>query len=110
MAARWMIALVEPPSASRTRIAFSTASAVMIRLGRRSEPISDTAIRPVSSAMRSRSASTAGIAAAPAGIMPSASASDAIVLAVPMTAQEPAVLASRRSTASISSSLTSPAR
>ncbi|WP_405052283.1 3-oxoacyl-[acyl-carrier-protein] synthase III C-terminal domain-containing protein, partial [Sinorhizobium sp. 8-89] len=48
-------------------------------------------MRPVSSAMLRRSASTAGIAADPAGIMPIASASEAIVLAVPITAQVPEV-------------------
>jgi hypothetical protein len=42
--------------------------------------------------------------------MPSASAMQAIVEAVPITAQVPAVVASRPSTIEISSSLTLPAR
>ena len=106
IAVRWMIALVEPPIASSTRSAFSTDFAVMIRLGRRSVPISSTARRPLASAARRRSACTAGIAAVPGSVMPSASAIEAMVLAVPITAQVPAVVARLPSTSSISSSET----
>ena len=104
------MALVEPPIASSTRTAFSIASAVMIRLGRRSVPIISTARRPLASAARSRSACTAGIAAVPGSVMPSASAIEAMVLAVPITAQLPAVVARLPSICAISSSETSFAR
>ncbi len=67
----------------------------------RRECASATAARPVASPARKRSACTAGIAAVPGRSMPSASATHAIVLAVPMTAQVPAVVASRVSTRSI---------
>ena len=81
-----------------------------MRSGVRFEPISLTAAAPVASAARSRSACTAGIAAVPGRIMPSASARQAMVEAVPITAQVPAVTASWPSTSEISSASTSPAR
>jgi hypothetical protein len=58
---------------------------------RRSQPflINSTAQRPLASAARRRSACTAGIAALPGSAMPSASAIDAMVEAVPITAQVP---------------------
>ena len=61
---RWITALVEPPIASSTRSAFSTDLAVMISLGF-GPPLSAicAARRPLASAMRKRSACTAGIAA-----------------------------------------------
>ena len=65
---------------------------------------------PVASAATSRAACTAGIAALPGSAMPSASAMQAIVLAVPITAQVPAVVARLPSISSISSASTSPAR
>ncbi len=104
------MALVEPPSARRTRKAFSTEPGVTMRSGVSLEPIRRTAAAPVASAARSRSACTAGIAAVPGSIMPRASARQAMVEAVPMTAQVPAVVASRPSTASISVASMSPAR
>ena len=70
----------------------------MILSGVSFEPISFTASAPVASAARRRSACTAGIAAVPGSIMPSASAMQAMVEAVPITAQVPAVVASRPST------------
>ena len=82
----------------------------MILAGVRSPPIILAARSPVASAIRKRSAWTAGIAAEPGRLMPSASVIQAIVLAVPMTAQVPAVVASRPSTRSISASSISPAR
>ena len=66
--------------------------------------------RPDASARRSRSAWTAGIAAAPGNVIPSASATQAIVLAVPITMQVPAVGASRSLTASTSRCSISPPR
>ena len=105
-----MTPLVDPPSASSTRTAFSTAAAVMILSGVRSDFAIATARAPVASAARSRSACTAGIAAVPGSVMPSASAMAAMVLAVPITAQVPAVVTSRPSTASISVLSILPAR
>ncbi len=96
IAVRWMIALVEPPMASSTRSAFSTDFGVMISLGRIGELANATARAPLASAARRRSACTAGIAALPGSAMPSASAIDAIVDAVPITAQVPAVVAQKR--------------
>ena len=98
-----MIAFVEPPIASRTRSAFSKAAGVRMRSGVTREPASATAVSPVASAARSRSAWTAGMAAVPGSAMPSVSARQAIVLAVPMTAQVPAVVARLLSMPSISS-------
>ena len=105
-----MIALVEPPSASSTRSAFSTDFSLTILSGVTAEPIRLTAAMPVASAARRRSACTAGIAAVPGRIRPSASAMQAMVEAVPITAQVPAVTARLLSTCAISSALTSPAR
>jgi hypothetical protein len=110
IAVRWMMALVEPPIDSSTRNAFSTDFGVMILSGVSFEPISLTASAPVSSAARKRSACTAGIAAVPGRMMPSPSARHAMVEAVPITAQVPAVVARLFSTSVISFSSTLPAR
>ena len=110
MAARWMTPLVEPPSASSTRAAFSTEPWVMMRSGVRPMPIMRTAAAPEASAARMRSACTAGIAAVPGSVMPSASAMAAMVEAVPITAQEPAVVTSLPSTSSMSACGMRPAR
>ncbi len=110
MAVRWISALVEPPSESSTRSAFSTECSVMICEGRIGLAIRPTARAPASSAARRRSACTAGMAAVPGGIMPSASAMQAMVDAVPITPQVPAVVARRDSISAIRSPLTVPAR
>ena len=81
-----------------------------MRSGVSAEPMSLTAAMPVASAARKRSACTAGIAAVPGSIRPSASVMQAMVEAVPMTAQVPAVTARAPSTSEISASATSPAR
>ena len=83
-----MIALVDPPMAMSARIALSKACAVRTcdGLGPPASAIS-TARRPAISAMASRRASGAGIAAFPGSVIPSASATDAMVDAVPMTMQ-----------------------
>ena len=47
MAVRWMMALVDPPSASSTRSAFSTERGVMTWLGRIGAWISRTAAAPL---------------------------------------------------------------
>src|SRR3954471_8027835 len=98
MAVRWMIALVEPPIAIRTRNAFSTDFSVMIWLGRIGFFTSAIAVRPLYSAITRRSALTAGMAAEPGKAMPSVSATQAMLEAVPITAQVPAVEARRPST------------
>ena len=110
MAVKCSTALVEPPIAISTRSAFSTDRGVTIRSGVRPLRASRIAARPVASAARSRSAWTAGIAALPGRIMPRASAIEAIVLAVPITAQVPAVVARLPSISRISSVSISPAR
>jgi hypothetical protein len=110
IAVRCRMALVEPPMASSTRSAFSTDLGVMISLGFGPCAASVTACLPVASAARKRSECTAGIAAVPGSVMPSVSAMDAMVLAVPMTAQVPAVVARLLSISTISSDETSPAR
>ena len=71
---------------------------------------SRTANAPASSAARNRSACTAGIEPWPSGTIPSASARQAMVEAVPITPQVPAVVASRPSISPIRSAVTRPAR
>ena len=110
IAVKWMIALVEPPIASSTLSAFSTAARVTMRSGVSLEDARLSAAAPLASAARRRSAWTAGIAAVPGSAMPSASAMHAMVLAVPMTAQVPAVVARLASILSISPAGSWPAR
>jgi len=69
-----------------------------------------TACAPVCSAMRMRSAVTAGGEAPPGTVMPSASAMQAMVLAVPMTEQVPTLATSWLLTSAVSSASISPAR
>ena len=83
-----MTALVEPPIASSTVIALSNASAVRTARGRTLRA-SSTARLPVASASATRRASIAGTAADPGRLIPSASTTDAIVEAVPISAQWP---------------------
>ena len=80
---------MEPPSAITTAIAFSNASRVMTWravMPWRSIP---TTASPERCAKPSRRRSTAGGAAEPGSDMPSASATEAIVLAVYMPPQAP---------------------
>ena len=86
--------LVEPPIASNTRIAFSKASAVKILSIVKPSLAICTAQVPVSSAIRMRSAVTAGGVAPPGTVIPNASEIQAIVLAVPMTEQVPTLATS----------------
>ena len=69
-----------------------------------------TARAPVASALRKRSAITAGMQAPPGSIMPIASVTQAMVLAVPITMQVPALGASFDSISFISGWSISPAR
>ena len=72
-----------------TRIAFSKACLVMMSEGFRSSLTICTIRRPDICAMTRRRESTAGIAAFPDSAMPSASAIEAMVLAVPIVLQVP---------------------
>ena len=96
IAVRCRMPLVEPPIASSTRSALSTAAGVTIWRGCGPPPCaSATARMPLASPARRRSACTAGIVAVPGNVMPSVSARQAMVLAVPITVQVPAVVARR---------------
>ncbi len=101
---------VEPPTASSTRSAFSTLRSFTMRSGVTPSRASSTARAPVASATRKRSACTAGGVAAPGRLMPSASVTHAIVLAVPITAHVPAVVARFDSSSRMRASSSSPAR
>ena len=102
--------LVEPPMASSTRIAFSNAAGVRIRSIVSLSRAICTACAPVCSAIRMRSAVTAGGDAPPGIVMPSASAMHAIVLAVPITEHVPTLATSWSFTSAVSSASISPAR
>ena len=102
--------MVEPPSAITTAMAFSKASLVMIwRAVMPWRSISTTA-SPERWANPSRRRSTAGGAAEPGRLMPSASATAAIVLAVYMPPQAPSPGQIARSIRSTSSRVILPAR
>ena len=110
-AVRWMSPLVEPPIACRTTSALRNAAAVITSLGF-GPPLSAiaTAWRPLASAERRRSAWVAGMLAECGSARPMISTMHAIVLAVPITMQVPAVGARRPLTASISSAAMRPPR
>ena len=110
IAVRWITALVEPPSAIINRIAFSNARWVRTSLGRMPRRTVSTICRPTASAIRSRRASGAGMAAEPDKAIPSASAMAAIVEAVPITVQWPSERLMPSSSSRIASSSIVPAR
>jgi hypothetical protein len=89
IAIRWTIALVDPPRAMATMTAFSNASVVSRSRGLRSSHTMSTMRRPAAVAMRGWEESAAGIEEAPGSIRPSASATAAMVEAVPMVMQVP---------------------
>ncbi len=110
IASRCSTALVEPPSAITTAMAFSNASRVRICravMPARSMP---TTASPERCANPSRRRSTAGGAAEPGSDMPSASPTAAIVLAVYMPPQAPSPGQIARSMRSTSSRVIRPAR
>ena len=109
-ATRWMMAFVDPPIAMLTRMAFSKASRVRMREGRRPSRAISTARRPLSSAMARRRESAAGMFAQPLSVMPRASARLVMVDAVPITMQWPALREMQLSISHHSSSLSRPAR
>ena len=89
IAIRWMMALVEPPSAICTVSAFSKEPRESTSRGRRAAHTIATISRPESRAMRGWPASAAGIEEAPGKVMPSVSASAVRVAAVPIVMQWP---------------------
>ena len=110
MASRWSTALVEPPSAMTTAMAFSKAGLVMIWRAVMPWRSRLTTASPERWAKPSRRRSTAGGAAEPGSDMPMASATDAIVLAVYMPPQAPSPGQIARSILSTCSRLILPAR
>ncbi|KAG1387900.1 hypothetical protein G6F59_016201 [Rhizopus arrhizus] len=110
MAVRWTMPFVEPPIDSSTRKAFSMDLPLMIWSGVSRDAAMATAVAPVRSATRTRSAVTAGADAPPATIMPSASVMQAMVLAVPITEQVPTLATSWLFTSAISGASISSAR
>src|SRR6266853_1001638 len=110
IAIRWMIALVEPPMAMPVRTALSKASRVRTFDGFRSSRTISMMRRPDISASAMRRESAAGIAALPGRVMPSVSAIEAMVDAVPITMQCPAERERQDSISQNSSSLRRPAR
>ncbi len=92
MASRCTTAFVDPPIAASVTMALRNAARVMIALGRRSAATIATASRPVSCAPASSRVSAAGTPALPGTLMPRASATQAMVEAVPIVLQCPALL------------------
>ena len=85
----WIWALVEPPIAEFTVIAFSKASLVITWEGDKSSLTISTILRPVLNAICPRSLYGAGILAFPVKLIPNASAREFIVEAVPIVLQFP---------------------
>ena len=111
IAAKCTIPLVDPPIDCNTVNALRKASFVITLSG--VGPFSFailTAWAPVCSAWRKRSARTAGMHAPPGNIMPNASPTIAMVLAVPITPQVPADGTNWSVICAISSASISPAR
>src|SRR3954447_23953320 len=99
-----MTALVEPPRARTTLMAFSNEAR------ERGDAGSETIRRPVATAIRGWSESAAGIDAAPGMVRPRASTADVMVDAVPIVMQCPGDDAMRSSADAQSSSVMRPAR
>src|SRR5215469_15446602 len=89
IASRWITAFEEPPIAALLKIAFSMAFRVRILEMRRSSSTIFTIRRPLNWARVLRRASTAGMAALPGRLIPSASTMLAMLDAVPMVMQCP---------------------
>ncbi len=101
--------MVDPPRAMVTAMAFSNASFTMIWRGRMPFSSRSTTASPERRASSSRRGSTAAGEALPGSDMPSASPTEAMVLAVNMPAQLPSVGQAWRSIRASSSSLRAPA-
>ena len=109
MASRWSTALVDPPRALATAIAFSKAFLVMMSRGRIPSFNMLTTAAPAARASSSRRRSTAGGEAEPGNEIPSASPIDDIVLAVNMPPHAPSPGHALRSIAPNSSGVIVPA-
>ena len=108
IASRCSTALVDPPNAITTAMAFSNASLVMMSRAVMPRLSSSTTASPLALAKPSRRRSLAGGAALPGSDMPMASAALAIVLAVYMPPQAPSPGQIARSMVSTSSRDISP--
>ena len=86
---RWMIALVDPPTAASTVIARSNPAGVSSEDGRVPAATIETIRRPADSARSSAAASPDSNTAAPGSVIPSASAMIAMVEAVPIVLHAP---------------------
>lgn len=84
MAHRWITALVEPPTAIISTMALRMDSRVRIFRAVSPDRTISTIRSPLRRALRSRSLKNAGISAPPGRHMPSASAMQHMLLAVPM--------------------------
>ena len=104
MAMRWSTALVEPPRAMTTAMAFSKAALVMIWRGRMPSRSRFITACPLAKATSARRRSIAAADAEPGNDIPMASPTEAMVLAVNMPAQLPMVGQAARSMASSSAS------
>ena len=89
IASRCTTELVDPPTAATATIALRNDSFVITSLGLRSLRTMSTISRPDSCDFDSSSACAAGVPANPGIVMPSASATTAIVEAVPIVLQCP---------------------
>ena len=108
MARRCRTALVLPPNALTTAIAFSNAFFVMMSRGRMPKRNKFITASPARSASPSRRASTAGGEAVPGRLMPNASAIDDIVFAVNIPPHAPSPGHALRSISLSSSSVIVP--
>ncbi len=102
--------MVDPPTAPSTAIAFVNEPRDSSVLGRTPSRAMATARRPDATAWRRRSPVAAAAAPPPGSINPNASTKSAMVEAVPITMQVPAVGQSAPSTSSIATASTAPAR
>ena len=109
IARKWSTALVEPPIAIVTAIAFSNALRVRICRGRRSRPMAETSISAERAALSAFSASSAAMVDEYGRLRPIASNAEDIVFAVNIPPHEPAPGHARRSTSSSSAASIRPA-
>ena len=109
MASRCSTALVDPPRALTTAMAFSNASRVRMSLGRISLRSRFSTATPLAWAKSSRRLSGAGGDDDPGSAMPRASATAAMVLAVNMPAHDPSLGQAPHSISLSSASSMSPA-
>ena len=109
IASRCRTALVEPPVAITTLMAFSNACLVMISRGRKSRLTSSSSASPLSLALSRFSASSAAMVDEPGRLMPIASMALLMVFAVYIPPHEPLPGQARRSISKKSASLSAPA-